>query len=238
MVSRNRTYTSDSDSQYRKKMVRQNLAYLRYEDAVANAEAKLANWKAVFVELYHAVHANPLFIDAMKYVSSGAYKGVVTRYANYFLANVLFTGRVSVQYFLSKLVSQGLSEDSANIIAGATACASITIPSVKSFIATLNPMLSSALVSACSSIPAGDPYANLSGYQNVVNALEQNPMPNVPRSYLYYVISGITTQATTGGSAGGEASSPSFVPVPVSPSSASQGLEAIISNLTKLGGGV
>jgi len=238
MTSRNRKYDTSSAKRYYEKMISMRLGYADLETAKEVASAMLDNWKAIFVEIYNAFHNAPHFQDLQTYASGSLLSGVVIRYGNYFLENVLLTGRISYEAFKNKLRNQKIKEEQLAVLGAYYACASIDVPQVASYVAQTNPQLYSALKDLCPKI-SGDPVtvasANPGIFAHVEDALITYKPITVSRSKFYYIFTtlGVTKEATQG-TQGGVAEAPTVpAPYPQSPNTPVDMANRIIARLNQ-----
>lgn len=235
MVDRRTNYTpGTSDSKYYEKQVRIHTIYSDLEDAKKIATEMLDNWKSTFVRFYNFVHANTQWFDAVRSIGSSGPKGAIVRVANYVLSNYLFTGRQTYDGLLLKATRYIPNENKAKYLITITICTAIKQPDVTQFLTNVNRLLLLELSNECPRLaynyaldePLIDTFENL---------LRQHPMPTVPRSYLYYMVTGISTpKQTTQGSQGGEAiepATPSFIPS--SPENAVKSLSEVLASFRR-----
>ena len=222
MVSRNRKYDTSSAKRYYEKMISMRLGYADLDTAKEVASAMLDNWKSIFVEIYNAFHNASHFQDLQTYASGSILGGVLVRYGNYFLENVLLTGRISYEAFKNKLRNQKIKEEQLAVLGAYYACASIDVPSVASYVAQTNPQLYTALKDLCPKI-SGDPVtvasANPGIFAHVEDALMTYKPITVSRSKFYYIYTQLgVTKESTQGTQGGIAEAPTVpAPYPQSP---------------------
>jgi len=219
MVSRNRQYDDSSDDRYYIKQVSIHLGYSSLEDAQRVAGNMLKMWKSVFVEIYHALHNNDKFLKFTESMGSSLPKGAIIRYANYILENYLFTGRVSYDSIIGKLVKNTVKENSAKLLFIYTVCSAMDISLVNAYMAKYNPDLAKVLNENCSKLPSNPFVAGAESadvFTTIEDALRTYKPINVPRSKLYYIASGISTiKPTISGTQGGVATAPSgAIPIP------------------------
>lgn len=205
-----------TEERYYLKQVRVHSIYSDLEDAKKVAEGMTRAWKSIFLELYSYVHNNPNWKRAMSSCMASAQIGIAVRYANYVLANYLFTGRISYDGFIQKLTSLSIPEEVASYIFTTTVCTALGVNYVKSFLTYVRPDLAGALVENCPKLSyefSTDKYL----LDTFASIYRQYPLPVVPRSIMYYIITEISVpRQVLAGSKGGEAmqpSLPSFVPI-------------------------
>jgi hypothetical protein len=237
MVSRNKTYDVTSDQRYYIKQVALHLAYSDLEDAKKVSNAMLEIWKKQFADVYHAFHTSTYILHIANKMFSNLGKGLVIRYANYILKNMIFTGVVGYNAVRSKLVSQGIEGPFADALIAYSYCAAYSVPTIKGFIAQYNPSLSSELSSNCAPLlSVSTPDAG--EVATITNAVATYPMPSLARSMFYYYYRGLTQFANvTAGSAGGEQpNAPTVSTLPAGSQTEVDGLTKVINNLNRLVG--
>ncbi len=234
MVNRNKTYDITSDQRYYIKQVAMHLAYSDMEDAKKVANVMLQSWKDQFVEIYHAFHTSTFLQDVSSAMFSSVAKGVVVRYANYILKNMILTGVVGYNVVKSKLVSQGINPAYADALIAYSVCAAYSVPAIKGFIAQYNPALSSELVPGCASLPLR-PTPDSAEIGTVINAISTHPMPSLARSEFLYYYRGLTQYSNvTAGSAGGEQpNAPTVSALPAGSTDESDAFTRILNNLKR-----
>ncbi len=237
MVSRNKVYDFTSDQRYYIKQVASHLAYSDLEDAKKVANAMLENWKKQFAEIYHAFHTSTYLVHLEDKMFSNSGKGLVVRYANYILKNMILTGVVGYNAVRSKLISQGIEGPFADALIAYSACAAYSVPDIKGFIAQYDPSLSSELSSNCASLlSVSTPDAG--EVSTIVNAVATHPMPSFARSKFYYYYRGLTqySNVTAGSSGGEQPNAPTVAVLPAGPQAQVDGLTKVINNLNRLVG--
>lgn len=231
MVDRNRTYDPDlSPDRYYNKQVRAHLIYSDLEDAKTIARKMTNAWVSVFAKFFNQVHADLSWQAGVKSMMSAGMKGgLAVRYANYFLSSYLFTGKVSYEAYKSKVSKEIFSEPVIIYLASITSCTTIKNKDVETFLVSQNPKLSKELTNLCPELRY-DYYRDLDFTGSFDSAFAQYQMPEIPRSFLYYYVSGISAQKqSTSGSQGGEASSPEGASVvSVNPNNVVEELRAVV----------
>lgn len=246
MVDRRTTYLEGtSDQMYYMKMVSMRLGYAGLEDARKMASYMLTNWKNIFVSFYNELHKSHKITDSLKSLASAGVKGAGIRYINYYLEDWLLTGRVTYQPAVTKVNKAVPNPDVAKYLAVVTACASMDVGTISKYYLQVNPNLAKALSDNCPKLSYNfttDMTDHASELSALENAFIAYGMVNVPRSYVYYYLTGLARQNNgIQGTQGGEVTSPSgATPVPVSPdrvrSLSNDGLTRAITNLSRYAG--